>query len=55
MTSDFYVQIMGCVLITAFTVLVVCCVIWFSVFVYDDIIEKRALRRWKKKNRGSYE
>jgi len=46
MTSGFYVQIMGCVLITAFAVLVVCCVIWLSGFVYDDFIEKRDLRRW---------
>ena len=40
MNSEFYVEIMGCVLITAFTGLVVICTIWFAMFVYDDIVEK---------------
>jgi hypothetical protein len=52
MTSESYVQVVACVLITALTVLAVCCVIWFSIFVYDDFIEKRDLRRWRKENRS---
>lgn len=48
MTIDFYLQIMGCVLITAFTGLVVACTIWFAMFVYDDIVEKQQLKKWRK-------
>ena len=52
MNGEFYVQIMGCVLITAFTALVVCVAIWFATIVYDDFIQKRDLRRWKKRPIG---
>ena len=52
MNGEFYVQIMGCVLITAFTALVVCVAIWFAIIVYDDFIQKRDLRRWKKRTTG---
>ncbi len=52
MNGELYVQIMGCVLITAFTALVVCVAIWFAIIVYDDFIEKQKLRRWRKKTIG---
>ena len=49
MNSEFYVQIMGCVFITAFTTLMVCIAFWAINFIYEDYIEKRDLRRWKKR------
>jgi hypothetical protein len=44
MNGEFYIEIMGCVLITAFTGLVVGLAIWYANFVYHDIAEKR---RWR--------
>jgi hypothetical protein len=52
MNGEFYMQILGCVLITAIAVLAVCAAIWFSMLLYYDIIEKRDLRRWKKRTTG---
>jgi len=47
MNGEFYVAVMGCALITAFTGLVVTCAIWYAMFVYDDIVEKRKWRNRK--------
>jgi dolichyl-phosphate-mannose--protein O-mannosyl transferase len=47
MSGEFYVEIMGCVLITAFTGLVIACAVWFANFVYGDVVEKRKWRNRK--------
>ena len=47
MNGEFYIMIMSCVLITAITGLVVACAVWYTNFVYDDIIEKRKWRNRK--------
>jgi succinate dehydrogenase hydrophobic anchor subunit len=47
MSVDFYLQIMSCVLLTAVTVVVVACAIWYANFVYTDFVEKR---EWRKRN-----
>ena len=52
MNGEFYVQIMGCVLITAFTTLIVCWAIWFSMIIYSEFIERLDLSLWKKKTTG---
>jgi len=47
MSGEFYVEIMGCLLITAFTGLVVTCAICLAMYIYDDIVEKRKWRNRK--------
>ena len=47
MSGEFYVEIMGCALITVFTGLIITFAVWFAMFVYDDIIEKRKWRNRK--------
>jgi len=47
MTTDLYIQIMGCILLTALATLVIACAVWYANFVYDDIVEKRM---WRKRN-----
>jgi hypothetical protein len=47
MTTDLYIQIMGCILLTVLVVLVIACAVWFASFVYDDIVEKRKWRNRK--------
>jgi len=44
MIADLYIQIMGCILITAFAGLVVTFAVWFANFVYNDIVEKNKWR-----------
>jgi hypothetical protein len=50
--SELYLQIIGCVLLTAFTVPVICVAIWAVVLTYNDFIERRDLKRWKKRTTG---
>lgn len=49
MSIELYTQIMGCVLLTAFAMLVVCVAFWGINLTYQDYIERRDLRRWKKR------
>ena len=44
MSVDFYLQIISCALVTAFTGLVITFAIWFAMFVYYDLVEKH---KWK--------
>ena len=48
MNGEFYVEMMGCLMITALTGLVVTCALWLAVHVAEDIVKKQELRRWRK-------
>jgi hypothetical protein len=47
MTIDLYIHIVACVLFTSFTLISFTCAIWFAIWLYDDIIEKRKWRNRK--------
>jgi len=47
MTTDLYIQIMGCIMMTVLAALVITCAVYYANFVYDDIVEKR---EWRKRN-----
>ena len=52
MSIDFFMQVVGCTLLIAFTVIVINVAFWVSQIMYDDYIERRDLRRWKKRTIG---
>jgi mannose/fructose/N-acetylgalactosamine-specific phosphotransferase system component IIC len=52
MSGELYLQILGYVLLTALTVPVICAAIWAVVLTYNDFIERRDLKRWKKRTIG---
>tara|TARA_R110000822_G_scaffold354_1_gene1529 strand:+ start:326 stop:469 length:144 start_codon:yes stop_codon:yes gene_type:complete len=47
MTIDYYVEIIGCALLTMAAILVICCTIWVCMSAYYDIIEKQKWRNRK--------
>jgi len=47
MTTDLYIQIMACILLTVLVVLAIACAAQFANFVYDDIVDKREWRNRK--------
>jgi len=47
--SEFFMQVVGCTLLIAFTAIVINVAFWVSNIMYDDYIERRDLRRWKKR------
>ena len=51
--SEFFMQIIGFTLLIAFTVIVLNVAFWVSQIMYDDYIERRDLRRWKKRTTGN--
>jgi len=48
MNSESYIELVGCILITALTGVVVTCAIWFAMLVYTDFVEKHQLKKWRK-------
>jgi hypothetical protein len=52
MNVELYLQIITCVLLTAFTVPVICVAISAVLLTYKDFLERQDLKRWKKRTTG---